>query len=618
MTSRATRHLFQAAFIGLACSCAVPAFQTIPGYVQVEAPSPTFASSSTLSSSLSSSLRLFHDTSAFFDGRPSSRLSFLLRLSAEAQEEEEEVEEELKFPPNIISSSTPKPNENNSSEQHDRQKSFQQGGLQLNQRRWVFRDKYPIAYEVATDATPWRRESEHEKESDTDVVPILLLNGFGVGSFHQHRLMRRLLLERRAKNNHRKQNVRYLVYGIDYLGQGQSWPAFCDDGNSPDEFQLSYSADTWIEQLGLFLRDVVLADAANNDGDSPRKAHIVGNSVGGYLAAVLSSLHPHLVSTVALLNATPVWGLNLPFWDGKLPAPFVPRRVGRALFDVIREEGTIDRYLEAAYATRGAYDGTFHDGFGDESSTGDGRGVEGDGGLGKKIRACTEGKGGHAAFASILWSAPASAPDFFSAEGHLQQQQQQQPTMKQQQQQQQQQQEKLHPPQQQQQPEKQTKPQKIQFYQALQSLPMDVLLLFGSDDPWCTPAVAKRMHSTLSSRRNIHDNDDEFDDECANTTPASRYVAIDNCGHCPNHEAPAAVAKVLLAWFDADDNVNGNATFRRNNVELIPNNGESEATKNGHGVMVKEPWGDVWVREVSIEESRKLDFMDWMVANMVG
>mmetsp|Transcript_26530 Transcript_26530/g.56402 ORF Transcript_26530/g.56402 Transcript_26530/m.56402 type:complete len:612 (-) Transcript_26530:1061-2896(-) len=438
MTSRAMRQLFQAAFIGLACSCAVPAFQTIPGYVQVEAPSPTFASSSTLSSSLSSSLRLFHDTSAFFDGRPSSRLSFLLRLSAEAQEEEEEVEEELKFPPNIISSSTPKPNENNSSEQHDRQKSFQQGGLQLNQRRWVFRDKYPIAYEVATDATPWRRESEHEKESDTDVVPILLLNGFGVGSFHQHRLMRRLLLERRAKNNHRKQNVRYLVYGIDYLGQGQSWPAFCDDGNSPDEFQLSYSADTWIEQLGLFLRDVVLADAANNDGDSPRKAHIVGNSVGGYLAAVLSSLHPHLVSTVALLNATPVWGLNLPFWDGKLPAPFVPRRVGRALFDVIREEGTIDRYLEAAYATRGAYDGTFHDGFGDESSTGDGRGVEGDGGLGKKIRACTEGKGGHAAFASILWSAPASAPDFFSAEGHLQQQQQQQPTMKQQQQQQQQ------------------------------------------------------------------------------------------------------------------------------------------------------------------------------------
>ena len=35
----------------------------------------------------------------------------------------------------------------------------------------------------------------------------------------------------------------------------------------------------------------------------------------------------------------------------------------------------------------------------------------------------------------------------------------------------------------------------------MQQLPVeDVLLLFGSDDEWCTPAVAKRVHVTLNLR----------------------------------------------------------------------------------------------------------------------
>ena len=37
-----------------------------------------------------------------------------------------------------------------------------------------------------------------------------------------------------------------------------------------------------------------------------------------------------------LLNATPIWGSDLPGWDGRLPAPPVPRAVGRALFDLVR------------------------------------------------------------------------------------------------------------------------------------------------------------------------------------------------------------------------------------------------------------------------------------------
>lgn len=71
------------------------------------------------------------------------------------------------------------------------------------------------------------------------------------------------------------------------------------------------------------------------------------------------------------MNATPAWGLDLPGWDGRLPAPPFPRMVGRKMFDVVRDPGVIDRYLRAAYVRMEAYDGTFNDGFRDRCSGGD-------------------------------------------------------------------------------------------------------------------------------------------------------------------------------------------------------------------------------------------------------
>ena len=65
------------------------------------------------------------------------------------------------------------------------------------------------------------------------------------------------------------------------------------------------------------------------------------------------------------MNATPVWGLNLPGWDGKLPAPPLPKIVGRKLFDTIRDDDTIEWYLNEAYVHREAFDGTFSDSFQD-------------------------------------------------------------------------------------------------------------------------------------------------------------------------------------------------------------------------------------------------------------
>mmetsp|Transcript_29633 Transcript_29633/g.42024 ORF Transcript_29633/g.42024 Transcript_29633/m.42024 type:complete len:139 (-) Transcript_29633:345-761(-) len=65
----------------------------------------------------------------------------------------------------------------------------------------------------------------------------------------------------------------------------------------------------------------------------------------------------------------------------------------------------------------------------------------------RQIRACTEGKGGHAAFASIMWSPPATMrPNAESQD----------------------------------------------FFKNLLHVKCDVLLIFGEQDPWCKPAFAKK------------------------------------------------------------------------------------------------------------------------------
>ena len=456
----------------------------------------------------------------------------------------------------------------------------------------MFRDKYPIAYEVASivDGATTNNNSHDDDVITTTAttVPILLLNGFGVGSFHQHRLMRQLLIEQQQQPQTRQN--RYVIYGIDYLGQGKSWPINPQDGNSPDEYQLGYSADTWLDQLASFVQEVILSSSSTTTTDDSTtatnnpskqksihntKVHLVGNSVGGYLATILTHRHPSLISSLTLLNATPVWGLNLPGWDGKLPAPSIPKAIGRQLFDVIRNENVILQYLETAYVRREAFDGTFLDSFdgwgwwrrciGTTTNTtttttnddDDGlllleQGGRGGESLGVKIRGCTEGNGGHAAFASILWSAPASG---------------------------------------------------VSFYDALQQVPVDVLLLFGGDDPWCTQAVGKRMHVTLASReekrrRSSGGGDDDDDDAAA--PAAQRFVVLKNVGHCPNHEAPSAVASVLIPWLNANDS-------EERSVVRLDAQGE-----------IQEPWGEVLIREVSIEESKSLGFVDRVVSAMVG
>ena len=305
--------------------------------------------------------------------------------------------------------------------------------------------------------------------TSSEETPVLLLNGFGVGTFHQHRLMPKLIDGSDGKR---------IVYGIDYLGQGRSWPIDCDDGESESERGLRYCINTWADQIIEFIEEVILPEHT-----SSKKIHLVGNSVGGYLSVVLASKRPDLIDSISLLNATPVWGLNAPGWSGVLPAPFLPKSIGRYLFDRIRDFKTIEKFLGETYSNRLAFDDD----------------------LMKRIRGMTEGPGGHAAFASILWSPPAE----FDAEGST------------------------------------------DFYGSLENLDCDCLLVFGKDDPWCKPAFAKRMCECLGKRSDhVH-----------------RYVEVENAGHCPNHEAPTATAAIVNRWLAADEGARGVIKLVEGNTE---------------------------------------------------
>jgi pimeloyl-ACP methyl ester carboxylesterase len=380
--------------------------------------------------------------------------------------------------------------------------------IQIESGTWDYKG-HPIAYDkvAAAGAGEGSNNCNHHDGED----PILLLNGFGMGSFHQHRLMGALAQH--------EQTVRSDVYSMDYLGQGNSWPIDCNDGMSPWEAGLRYCGGTWVDQTIHCLEQYVLPHhSSSSNNDNKRKVHLVGNSVGGHLAVHVAAARPDLVRTVALLNATPVWGLGLPGWSGHLPAPAIPKAIGRYLFDVMRSERTIGKFLEQTYANRGAYD------------------VD----LIAQVRACTAGAGGHAAFASILWSPPVR----IGLPG--------------------------------------TGDTCTGFYDSLRHVRCDVLLCFGRDDPWCKPAFARRMLTTLTDR----------------TGATQRYIEFSNVGHCTNHEAPVATAKVLSRWLRNEKN--------RRDAALL------DAGKE----VVREAWGETILEEKSADNI-SLNFIDRLAVALV-
>lgn len=116
----------------------------------------------------------------------------------------------------------------------------------------------------------------------------------------------------------------------------------------------------------------------------------------------------------------------------------------------------------------------------------------------------------------------------------------------------------------------------------------DVLLVFGKDDPWCTPAFAKKMLDALTQRNS--------------SGACCRYVQLDNVGHCPNHEAPKAVGSIVSAW------LGGGATNDRASRALLLGEGSKET--------FREEWSDICAHEMDRNDI-KVGLLDKLAATFV-
>jgi len=83
------------------------------------------------------------------------------------------------------------------------------------------------------------------------------------------------------------------VYALDVLGFGWS-----------DKAIVHYDGyDIWSDQIADFIKEVVQPGCSKNGSSGAEKAILVGNSLGGYNSLSTAAAHPHLVKGVVLLNA---------------------------------------------------------------------------------------------------------------------------------------------------------------------------------------------------------------------------------------------------------------------------------------------------------------------------
>jgi hypothetical protein len=211
-----------------------------------------------------------------------------------------------------------------------------------------------------------------------------------------------------------------------------------------------------------------------------------------------------------------------------------------------------------------------------------------------QIRDCTTGNGGHAAFASILWSPPLKVTKdidhrSIGDDGS-----------------------------------KTNQRETGGFQECLSYLQCDVLLVFGKDDPWCKPALAKKMLSSLDRRKQHSTSSSSLLSSLNITTVHHRYVEITNAGHCPNHEAPQAVGYIVKSWVNALNRskdclsfVGGNAmatttTATVSTAELV----SSSNQRRQPSLVFQEDWGETALTEREADDI-KLGLIDRLATLIV-
>lgn len=185
-------------------------------------------------------------------------------------------------------------------------------------------------------STSWRGFHINYEMHGSTGPSIVLIPGFGVGTFHYQKNMDFLV------------SKGFKVWSLDLIGQGQSWPILNADG-------VCYSVDSWRDQISYFISDVVM-----------EPVHLAGNSLGGYLSIYTTYSNPNLVKSVTLMNPTPFWAFFkkskgdstfLPtLWNGTLPSPKFLYDIGSRYFDTLRQPITVKTMLEAVYSDKNAFD----------------------------------------------------------------------------------------------------------------------------------------------------------------------------------------------------------------------------------------------------------------------
>jgi hypothetical protein len=110
--------------------------------------------------------------------------------------------------------------------------------------------------------------------------------------------------------------------------------------------------------------------------------------------------------------------------------------------------------------------------------------------------------------------------------------------------------------------------------------------MFGRDDPWCKPAFGKKMLEALSRRDHARG-------------LVARYIELENVGHCPNHESPRSVGKVVSAWVRATDR-------HKENLKLVD--------ESNH--VIKEEWAEIVMQEKDANDI-PLSFVDRLATKFI-
>jgi len=115
------------------------------------------------------------------------------------------------------------------------------------------------------------------------------------------------------------------------------------------------------------------------------------------------------------------------------------------------------------------------------------------------------------------------------------------------------------------------------FDDLLRAAPQECLLLNGATDPWITPPFGRAAYRALAART---------------VSARLQLIELSPCGHCPNHEAPRAVATLVGRWLRGEEplGASGEAAFAEASGQTVRARRLASSTDGAAGEVSLSPW----------------------------